>query len=377
MNKKIFILILIILAAAPCWQISRLSADSWYEQPDYDMESHPLLELYAENGKYITGKITAPVKKAAAGGKIAVKITSTGYGGKIIGALGFDDGYVPDIGKNKRVLMSYTDDVSDAVIVDSDRSLPMEVLFALFVLSVLLVGGLKKIWGLAALALSAAFIALVFIPLSIRGYSPLLLAAASVLVITASTVLGICGPGKKSLSAMSGTFSSVAAVLALGMIYYPLAHIEGFSLGPVQILNFFSKHYLNYSINDFRQLMLGILIIGSTGMIIDVAVCISSTLEQIIKKNPAIAGRELVKIGMSTGREIAGPLVNSLILAYFGAELIPLISDTIFIRSAAHLFNSEWFFITAFQAFAGSLGILVAVPMTSLACAWLMLPRKQ
>jgi len=353
-----------------------LYADSWYEPPDNDMYTHPLLDLYKEKENYATGKIINPAKKANGHKSVRIKVTSPRCDGRIIEALIFDDGYISDSRNNKRVLLSYSKDISDAMVVDSDRTVPIKILCALFVLSVLLVGGFKKITGLLALALSAAFIAFIFIPFAIRGWSPLLLASLSVFIITVSTVFAISRFGRKSLSAIIGTFSSVAVVLMLGMIYYPLAHIDGFALGPVQILNYFSRNYLNYSIHNFQQLMLGILIIGSTGMIIDVTVCVSSTLEQIVKKNPAVTRPGLIKIGMVTGREIAGALANSLILAYFGAELIPLISNTIFIHSAAHLFNNEWFFITVFQAFAGSIGILLSVPLTSLACAWLLIPKK-
>jgi len=132
------------------------------------------------------------------------------------------------------------------------------------------------------------------------------------------------------------------------------------------------KNYLGSSITGFRQIMLGVLIIGSTGMIIDVSVCVASTLEQIAVKDSNISVKDLSKIGILAGRDMASSTITSLIFAYFGAELIPLISNTLFIDSALHLFNNEWFFIAVFQAFAGSIGILLAVPFTSIVSARLL-----
>jgi len=349
-----------------------LSADSWYESPEADMYAHPLLELYHEKENYIFGKIVASTKNKDEKSFVSVKVGSLIGKDKIIEAAIFEDGYVSDKAVNKRVLMSYTGDIASAVVVDSDRRLPLTISGVLFVILVLLVGGFDKIKGLIALFISALFIVFVFIPLVIKGWNPLALAVASVFIITLSTVVAIGRFSRKSISAVIGTLSSVAVVLLLGMVYYSIAHIDGFSLESIQLINYFSKNYLGSSITGFRQIMLGVLIIGSTGMIIDVSVCVASTLEQIAAKDPNIPVKDLSRIGILAGRDMASSTITSLIFAYFGAELIPLIANTLFIDSVVHLFNNEWFFIAVFQAFAGAIGILLAVPFTSAVSARLL-----
>ena len=126
------------------------------------------------------------------------------------------------------------------------------------------------------------------------------------------------------------------------------------------MLNYFSKNYTSRPFTHFNGLLLSILIIGATGIIIDISVCIASSMEQIVLKKPNILRRELLMLGMNTGKQITATISNTLILAYFGANLILILATTISIRSFIHLFNDEWFFITIVQMLGGSIGFLIA-----------------
>lgn len=367
MIKKLLLFSYFLIFLLSHW----LSADSWSEKPDQDFYAHPLLEISKANDKFTIGRIINVFKKQKQKEILNVKL----LGGKIIKASKYESDVPIVIKKGAPVLLSHNKSLDKPVVVDYDRSFYLMILAALFVILVLIIGGIKKLAGLAAISAGIIFIIFVFLPLILQGWSPLFLALISVILITVSVIISINGLNKKTISAIVGTSLSSIFVMILGLIFYPLAYINGFSLESVQMLNYFSKNYTSFPFEKFTELLISVLLIGSTGMIIDVAICVASIMEEIVLKNSWIARKQLLLLGLNAGREIAATVSNTLILAYFGSELLLILAATLSIGSMAHLFNSEWFFIIVFQATAGSIGFFVAVPLTALAASLLMVKK--
>lgn len=370
MGKKFFVILLCAFNSLFVF------ADSWLEKPDYDFYSHPLLEVSKAGDNFAVGKILKIVKTEEQKEKLSVKIVYGAARKQIVEATNYREGSFINPRPGQWILVSYTDNMNEAVVVDYDRSLPLVVLLFLFSLLVLLVGGLKKLGGLFTLFLGMMLMIFVYGSLIIYGYSPVIVSLFVIFFTTLLTNFFIGQFSKKSIAATVGTLLSIVVVLGLGVIFYSLANINGFSLEPVQMLNYFSKNYSSQPFNNFRQLLLSILILGASGVIIDVAVCIASSMEEIVSKRIDISRKELVRYGMNTGRNIVAIASNTLVLAYFGASLILILATTISIHSLTYLFNSEWFFLVVFQAFAGSIGFLLAVPFTAIAAGYLMVNSR-
>lgn len=366
MIKKLFLLSYFLT-----FSLSRcLNADSWPEPPDYDFYAHPLLEISRSNDKFTTGRVTDIVEKQEQKEILNVKLLN----GKIVIAEKYESDVPILTEKGTRVLLTQNKS-EKAVVVDYNRSFYLLILAVLFIFIVLVVGGIKKITGLAAIGAGIIFIIFVFLPLILRGWSPLFLAVISVILITVSVITGINGLNKKTFSAIAGTILSSIFVMILGLIFYPLAYINGFSLEPVQMLNYFSKNYTSFRFEKFSELLISILLIGATGIIIDVAICVASIMEELVSKNSRIARKQLLALGLKAGSDIAAAVSNTLVLAYFGSELLLILAATISIKSLVHLFNNEWFFIVVFQMLAGSIGFFIAVPLTALAASFLMVKK--
>jgi len=349
-----------------------LYADSWPEKPDYDFYAHPLVGISKSNDRFTIGKVLNRVGKQGQKETLNVKL----FNGKIVIAEKYESD-VPILTKRGTpVLLSRNKYFDETVVVDYDRSSYLSILAVLFILTVLIVGGIKKLTGLVAVGAGIIFIIFVFLPLILRGWSPLFLTVITVIFITVSVVTGISGLNKKSISAIAGTILSSFFVMILGLIFYPLAHINGFSLEPVQMLNYFSKNYTSYPFENFSELLISVLLIGATGIIIDVAICVSSIMEELVLKNSRIERKQLLSLGLKAGREIAATVSNTLVLAYFGSELLLILAATLSIRSFVQLFNNEWFFIVVFQMLAGSIGFFIAVPLTALAASFLMVKKN-
>ena len=65
-----------------------------------------------------------------------------------------------------------------------------------------------------------------------------------------------------------------------------------------------------------------------------------------------------------------GTMANTLVLAYIGSSLATVVLIVAYNASLTSIFNKEMIVVEVEQALVGSLGILSAIPLTSLLAAW-------
>lgn len=233
----------------------------------------------------------------------------------------------------------------------------------IFLLLVLIFGGIKGIKSIVALTVTVLLVIVVLIPLLLKGYNPILLSVAVCAASTVVTMLIVAGFTKKSLSAIIGTTFGLIAGGTLAYIYGLLAKLTGFSSSDAQMLN-----YLPYNIKfDFRGLLFAGIIIGALGAAMDVAISIASSMTEIQKEKPTITMRQLFKAGMNIGKDIMGTMTNTLILAYTGSTLSTMLIFVGFKKSPTEIFNLDSVATEIVRAIAGSTGLLFAIPFTALA----------
>ena len=120
---------------------------------------------------------------------------------------------------------------------------------------------------------------------------------------------------------------------------------------------------------DLKALIFAAIIIGAVGAIMDVSISIAASLAELKEKLPEISMLELWKSGMTISKDIMGTMANTLILAYMGSCLTSVQLMVAYNSSLLDLFNREMIIVEMLQALVGSMGILLALPLTSLICA--------
>ena len=81
--------------------------------------------------------------------------------------------------------------------------------------------------------------------------------------------------------------------------------------------------------------------------------------------NPALTFRELFRSGMNIGRDAMGTMANTLILAFAGASLNMLILFQAFGYPVIQIVNTDAIVIELMRGIAGSIGIILTVPLVS------------
>jgi len=112
------------------------------------------------------------------------------------------------------------------------------------------------------------------------------------------------------------------------------------------------------------------------GILDDISITQSSSVAELIKARPELSRKEIYKKALVIGRDHVGALINTLALAYTGAALPLLLflyssgSDIVFIL------NKEAFATEIIRIIAGSIGLILAVPVTTI-IAVVMFTRKE
>lgn len=257
--------------------------------------------------------------------------------------------------------------LAEVVIADHERDRYLYILGALFVLMLVGLGGMRGLKSLLSLILIGVLILYVFIPLLLRGYSPLLLAVLVAAIATVFTISLVGGPSRKSAAAMLGTVGGVLVAGILAVVVGNLISVTGLAEQDSQMLLFIPQ---GIGFNFPGLLMAGI-IIGALGAVMDVGMSIASAIAEVKHHNPNLTHTDLFKAGMNVGRDIMGTMANTLILAYTGGALSLLLLVRAYEVDYIRLINMDAIASEVMRALAGSVGLVAAIPITALAAAWL------
>ena len=234
-------------------------------------------------------------------------------------------------------------------------------LAALFIILVLVFGGKQGARGLVALLLSFLFIIYLLFPAILHGFSPVWISMgiAALIIILGSYITH--GFNRVTTAAVIGMVSTiiVTGLLALWAIHG--AKLTGFANDEAVYLNMDTNGMI-----DFAGLLLGGILIGALGVLYDAAIGQAVAVDELRAVGPHLPRTEIFKRALRIGREHVGALVNTLAIAYVGASL-PLL--LLFYQSGADVavtLNKEIFATEIVRILIGSIGLVLAVPLTTL-----------
>ena len=244
---------------------------------------------------------------------VKVKITSGSHKGKTVEANnlnGYLYGANCQVGTKVIVQISAYGDVINANVYNYDREYVMYALIGLFLLILCLIGGKRGIYSAIALVFTFICIIGLYLPLLYEGASPFPLTIAVVCLITIVSLLLIGGFTKKTVCATIGTIMGVAVSGIIAMLFGKLSHISGYNTEEIENLIYVAQ---NCKLQVGDLLYSGILI-ASLGAVMDVAMSISSTIQEIHDRNPEISKKELFKSGIHVGKDMMGTMSNTCLL---------------------------------------------------------------
>ncbi|MFF0789875.1 YibE/F family protein [Streptomyces spiralis] len=244
-------------------------------------------------------------------------------------------------------------------VTDVDRRFPMALLAGVFALAVVVVGRMRGVMALIALAVSFLVLNLFVLPAILQGSNPLLVAVVGSSAIMLIALYMCHGLSARTSVAVLGTLISLVLIGVLGSLFIGWAALTGNTDDNTGLI-----HGLYPSI-DMSGLLLAGVIIGSLGVLDDVTVTQTSAVWELHEANPAMGWRGLYRAGIRIGRDHIASVVNTLVLAYAGAALPLLLLFSIAQSSVGTVANSELVAEEIVRTLVGSIGLVASVPVTT------------
>lgn len=251
-----------------------------------------------------------------------------------------------------------------AHVADYQRDWFVFLLIAIFILVLVEIGHYSGLKALGSLVLTFLLLGKVLLPLILRGYNPILLASLISIVITFVTLLITNGVSLKSWAAIIGIITGLIVAAGLAILGSKLINLTGLSMDEASVLWILTDGKLN-----FAGLLTAGIIIGSLGAVMDVAVSIASSMNEIADLNPDLNFKELFATGINVGRDISGTMSNTLILAYAGSSLPLLLLLQANSVQFLKIINMDMIVGELIRGLVGSIGLMITIPITALMMA--------
>ena len=270
---------------------------------------------------------------------------------------------VPSLAVGQRVILGYEPLTDYYFYADTDRRTPLAWLSGLFAIFVIALSRWRGVFALVGMGGTLGVLLAFMAPSVLDGNDPLLVAVVAASAIAFVSLYLAHGFSPITTVALAGTLAALGLTLALSWAFFELADFTGLAGEEALILPFIAGGL------DVASLILGGAVIGALGALDDVTVTQAALVAELHDRNPRLSVRELVVSGIRVGREHIASTVNTLLLAYAGAGIPLLLLFAVSNQSLVMVANSELIALEMVRTLCGSMGLVAAVPITTILAA--------
>ena len=371
-SVAVLILAAAVLAAALVWL--RPAAEAAEPGSDYvEYEKAVVKEILSDN----TQQDDASDNAWRGEQMILVEVKSGQYAGETLLTYNYVSplyGLPLQVGDGVSLTIStYSNGEHRATVYEYNRIPALVIVVVLFFLVTALVGRRTGVRSLVALAITVLCLFRILLPLLLRGAPtlPAVLGVCTFIAVVSFTILG--GIHRKSVCAMLGTVAGMVLAMCFGLLAQGLARVDGLRISDVQPLLQLRQTGTPLGL---RYLLVGGIIVSALGAVMDVAMSISSALDEVHGANAELGFRELFRSGMNIGRDMVGTMTNTLILAFLGSGFTLILYLYSLGLSRYQLLTSAYLAIEVISGVASSIGMILAIPLTALISSALLARGK-
>ena len=303
------------------------------------------------------------------GGRFKGQVT-TGYN-MLNGSLESDKIVAP--GDKALVVIDYKgDEILSVNMIDHYRINYEAILAACFVLFLVAFAGKTGIRAVLSFVITVLMIWKVLVPLYLNGFDPIITGFLITVALTVIIISLVYGFESKTLSAASGAALGLLVTAILGIIF-----TTGFKIHGAIMPNSESLLYSGYQNLNLTKIYMASIFIGSSGAVMDLAVDITSAVNEVIEKKPTISAKEAALSGMNVGRAAMGTMTTTLLLAYSGGYIALLM---VFMAQGTPIYNIlNYTYVSAeiIDTIVGSFGLVSVAPFTAVMSGILLTRKKR
>jgi uncharacterized membrane protein len=225
----------------------------------------------------------------------------------------------------------------------------------------------KGINTVISLFITCLAIFMVFIPSILNGRNIYSSSIAICIFIILTSLLIINGVHRKTLCAVIGNLGGLAAA---GILSYFIANMLNLT-GLIDQDSIFLLMINPDNPIDLKAILWSSILIGSLGAVMDISMSIASATNELAENIENKDFKVFLRSGLNIGQDSIGTMTNTLVLAYIGSSLSIVLLMVVYNSDFLQLINLEMIVYEILQALIGSMGILFAIPITSLFSAYI------
>jgi len=245
---------------------------------------------------------------------------------------------------------------------DLNRSNLLIWVSIIFAIITIFIGRWRGVGAIVGLILTFLVLLYFMFPALLEGKSPLavaVVAASGLVLILLYTAHGL---SIRTSVAVLGTLFGIGLTAIISYLVVGFGNFSGISS---------DDDFLLAGVTQIRLdgLLLAGIIFASVGVLNDVTVTQASSVWEIKESQPNYSYKELFVSGMRIGRDHIASTVYTLLFTYAGAALPTLLLIVLADRPSGFILSSEAISQEIVRTLVGSIGLVLAVPITTILAA--------
>ena len=250
-----------------------------------------------------------------------------------------------------------------------DKELVLAIVFTIFLIIIAGANGFRAIFSFIVTVLT---IWKILVPLYLKGCNPIPAGLLITALLTAMIIYFVYGVDIKTVSAVSGSMLGTITTCVLGIVFTNVFKIHGAVMS-----NSESLLYAGYQNLNLTTIFMSSIFIGASGAMMDLAVDITSAINEVVEKKPSIAWKEAFVSGMNVGRAAMGTMTTTLLLAYSGGYIALLMVFMAQGTPVLHILNYKYVAAEILDTMVGSFGLVTVAPFTAFTGSLLLTHRNR
>ena len=233
------------------------------------------------------------------------------------------------------------------------------VLIALFGALLVVVAGVTGLKALLSFVFAGMVMWQVYLPLLLKGWPPLTTGLSAVALLAAVIAFSVGGLNLRGLATFLGSMMGVILTCVLAIIFNDAFRLHG-AVRPFSETLLYAGHY-ELRLTD---IFIASVFIAASGAIMDLAMDIAASMEEIKRNHPAIDLKAHLASGMRVARAVIGTMTTTLLLAYTGSHITMFLLFMSKGLPPANILNAPFITAEILNILVGSFGLITVAPFT-------------
>lgn len=240
------------------------------------------------------------------------------------------------------------------------RTTPLGLMLAAFVVVVLAIARWRGLMALLGLAFASLVLGVFVLPALLSGEPGVVVAMVGSAAIMYVVLFTTHGWSLRTAAALAGTLAGIAVTAAIGLFAVGGTRLTGVADEGSRTLSTFATDL------SFPGLFAAAIIVAGLGVLNDVTITQASAVWELRAASPGMSRAQVFASGMRIGRDHIASTIYTIVFAYAGTTLTVLLVLRLYQLPGSTLLATEEITQEVVRTLATSIGLVLAVPLTTL-----------